>query len=155
MTTTTTVYLSKNGKKEIEKEINLLEQNLATLTDQLRELDKSDSREERMQRIEKIDQINIVEKALETKKNLLDQAKLFPRKRDALRVAIGSVVDLVDQKGQLIRYTLVDSVEANPSDGRISIRSPLGQSLLGKSVQQTIEWTGSKLTNQLQLVAIK
>ncbi len=155
MKTTTTVYLSKNGKKEIEKEVKGLESHLAGLQAELRELDKSDSREERMVRIEKLAQISNLEGTIDTKKNLIAQARQLPRKRDALKVALGSVVDLVDQSGQLIRYTIVDSVEANPSDGRISIMSPLGQSLVGKSIQQTIEWTGSKLSNQLQLVAIR
>jgi transcription elongation GreA/GreB family factor len=69
-------------------------------------------------------------------------------------VAIGSVVDLIDTQGKLIRYTIVDSLEANPSDGRISVKSPLGQSLLGKQIQDVIEWTAGVRTNRVQLVGI-
>lgn len=151
----TTVYLSKKGMKELRKSVAQLEKALSKAMNDLRELDKTDGHDERLARIEKLATIEGIESALNDKKLLLSEAKQLPRKRDALKVALGSVVDLVDQQGQLIRYTLVDSIEANPSDGRISIMSPLGQSLLGKTAQQTIEWTTRQLqTNRLQLVRI-
>ena len=69
-------------------------------------------------------------------------------------MVIGSVVDGMDQQGRLFRYTLVYSIEANPSDGRISIMSPLGQSLIGNTVQKNIEGSSRFQMNQLQLVRI-
>jgi len=155
MNTTTTIYLSKQGMKDLRKHISQLEHQQSKALNDLRELDKSDKREERMLLIEKLAALEAVESELSEKKQLMSEAKQLPRKRDAIRVALGSVVDLVDQQGRLMRYTLVDSIEANPSDGRISILSPLGQSLLGKTAQQTIEWTTRHLkTQQLQLVRI-
>lgn len=152
---TTTIYLSKKGMKELRKSIAQLEKALSKAMNDLRELDKTDGHDERLARIEKLATIEGIESALVDKKLLVSEAKQLPRKRDALRVALGSVVDLVDQQGRLIRYTIVDTIEANPSDGRISIKSPLGQSLIGKTVQQTVEWTTKHLqTNQLQLVRI-
>jgi len=155
MNTTTTVYLSKQGMKELRKRVRKLEHDLASATKELRELDKSEKRDERMALIEKLATLEAIETDLNEKKQLLSEAKLLPRKRDAIRVALGSVVELIDQQGRLLRYTIVDSIEANPSDGRISILSPLGQSLIGKTAQQTIEWTTKHLqTNRLQLVRI-
>jgi len=155
MNTTTTVYLSKQGIKDLRKHVSQLEHQLDRATQELRELDKLDKREERLTLIEKLAALETIESTLQEKRHILSEAKQLPRKRDALKVALGSVVDLMDQQGRLIRYTLVDSVEANPSDGRLSILSPLGQSLVGKTAQQTIEWTTKHLkTNQLQLVRI-
>ena len=57
--------------------------------------------------------------------------------------------------GRIIRYTIVDSIEADPSDGRISFKSPLGQNLLGKQIQDIIEWGNGLRTNQLRLVGIR
>lgn len=155
MNTTTTVYLSKRGMKELRKRVRQLEHGLASATKELRELDKSEKRDERMALIEKLAELEAIETELNDKRQLLSEAKRLPRKRDALRVALGSVVELIDQQGRLMRYTIVDSIEANPSDGRISILSPLGQSLIGKTAQQSIEWTTKRLqTNQLRLVRI-
>jgi len=155
MNTTATIYLSKQGMKELRKKVSQLEHQQSKMMGELRELDKSDKREERMVLIEKLASLEAIESELNEKKLLLSEAKQLPRKRDAIKVALGSVVDLVDQQGRLLRYTLVDSIEANPSDGRISVLSPLGQSLIGKTAQQTIEWTTRHLqTQKLQLVRI-
>lgn len=71
-----------------------------------------------------------------------------------MKVAIGSVVDLIDQSGRMIRYTIVESIEANPSDGRISAVSPLGSTLLGKTVQDIVEWGNGLQRNSFQLIKI-
>lgn len=151
----TTTYLSKKGMKEQKKQLSQSRRQLSVAMQELRDLDKIDGREERLARIEKLDRIESLENEIAEIEAHLASARPMPRKRDALKVALGSVVDLIDEQGRLLRYTIVDSIEANPSDGRISIMSPLGQSLLGKGVQQTIEWTTGKLhTRQLQLIAI-
>ena len=120
----------------------------------LRELDKTDGREERLALVEKLAAIETAESTLADKKRIQENSKPLPRKRDMFKVALGSVVDIIDTKGRLIRYTLVDSLEANPSDGRISVKSPLGQSLLGKQIQDVVEWTSGFTTNRVQLVGI-
>ena len=69
-------------------------------------------------------------------------------------MVLGSVVDLIDTNGRIVQYTLVESIEANPSDGRISINSPLGQSLIGRKVREIIEWGTESRINQMRLVSI-
>lgn len=50
-------------------------------------------------------------------------------------VVIGSRVTLVEKSTKdEEHYRLVGAAEANPSQGKISIESPLGKSLMGKSV---------------------
>lgn len=154
MDTVTTIYLSKKGMKELRKAISKLEREQQATIQSLRDLDKTDGREERLARIERLSQLEGIESELADKKLILSHAKLLPRKRDALKVAIGSIVDLIDTKGRIVRYTLVDTLEADPSDGRISIKSPLGKSLLGKQIKDIVEWSGGLRTNRLQLIAI-
>lgn len=154
MNTTKTTYLSKKGMKELKKDIARLERDRQEALGKLRELDKTDGHDERLERVEKLAHLDGIESELVDKRLLLSQAKLLPRKRDAIKVAIGSVVDLIDTSGRLVRYTLVDTIEANPSDGRISIKSPLGQHLLGKQLQDMVEWTNGLRTTKFQLVGI-
>ena len=149
-----TILLSKKGFKEIKKEIIRLEHERAEVIASLRDMDKTEIHDERLSRIEKLAQLESLESELHEKQQVLKSAKLLPTKRDRLKVAIGSVVDLVDQQGRLFRYTLVDSLEANPSDGRISIKSPLGQSLLGRTLKEDIEWMANSSKRRLQLVNI-
>lgn len=148
------IWLSKKGMKELKKKVAKLERQQAAAIAALHELDKVDTHDQRLERIERLAQLEIIESELAEKQAILRNAKLFPRKRDALKVALGSAVELIDMQGRLVRYTIVDSIEANPSDGRISIHSPLGKSLLGKTIQETVEWTTGLRKRQMQLVGI-
>lgn len=150
-----TILFSKKGLKELKKSIAQLERDRQKELQSLRESDKSLGRDERLSRIEKIANLEMIEAELEDKKMILASAKLLPSKRDRLKVAIGSVVELIDKRGRMFRFKIVDSKEVNPSDGRISALSPLGQSLLGKNVQDVIELNNNdKKTNWFKLIKI-
>lgn len=154
MNTTETIYLSKKGMKELKKAIAQLERDRHKTILELHEQDKTDGHDERLARVEKLAQLESIENELEEKKSLQLMAQLYPRKRDALKVAIGSVVELIDNSGRQVVYTIVDSIEANPSDGRISAKSPLGQSLIGKTISDSISWGKDLRKAQFQLIKI-
>ncbi len=154
MTTQQTTLLSKRGMKELHKKIAILERRQKDARAKLRELDKGTSYEDRLNQVEALAELEIIEEELVTQRELLHNAKLLPSKRARLKVALGSVVDLIDQQGRLFRYTLVNSIEADPTDGRISVDSPLGRNLLGKTVQDTIAFTTGRTSPSLQLVRI-
>ncbi|HEU4830717.1 MAG TPA: GreA/GreB family elongation factor [Candidatus Saccharimonadales bacterium] len=149
-----TILLSKKGMKELRKSVAQLEHDLQKALQNLRELDKTTGRDERLSRIEKLATIELIETELADKKLTLSNAKLLPSKPTRLQVAVGSVVELIDKHGHLFRYTIVESVEANPSDGRISTLSPLGQSLIGKTVRDIIQWGNGANANQFRLIRI-
>jgi transcription elongation factor GreA len=153
-TTLKIILLSKKGMKELRKSIAALEHDRLKAIQDLRELDKTSDREDRLNHLEKLATLDIIESKLQDKQLTLTLARLVPSKRARMQVAIGSIVDLIDQHGRMFRYMLVDSVEANPSDGRISVASPLGQNLVGKTVRDMIEWSAGLKMNQLQLVSI-
>lgn len=154
MNTSTPVYLSKKGMKELKKSIAKLERLVRNAQLDLRELEQGNSREERFERNERLSKLENLQAELIEKRQQFSRVKLLPRKRDAFKVALGSVVDLIDTNGRMVRYTLVDSMEANPSDGRISVSSPLGQSLLGRTSKEVVKWGRGSRVNCLQLVRI-
>ena len=151
----TTTYLSKKGFKELHKQINELEIREKALSAELRDIGRAKSRDDKLRRSDIIMNLENVHGKLSEKRAALKTAKPLPRKRDRLRIAIGSVVDLIDQQGQLFRYTLVDSLEADPSDGRISVDSPLGQSLLNRHATETISLGLGRTTRRLQVVGVR
>jgi transcription elongation factor GreA len=158
VTTTTaphkTTLLSKKGMRELKRSISQLEHDRHMTIKGLHEIDRTIGHDARLERIERLARLESIEAELADKRQILASAKLLPTKRARMQVAIGSVVDLIDQQGQLVRYTLVDSIEANPSDGRISIVSPLGRNLLGKTVRDIVEWSTGVQQNSLRLVRI-
>jgi transcription elongation factor GreA len=140
--------------KELKKDVNQLDKDRRKTIQALHDQEKTDNHDERLARVEKLALLESIEAELEEKRALVLSAKLYPRKRDAVFVAIGSVVELIDKNGRKVIYTVVDSIEADPSDGRISAKSPLGQSLLGKTITDTIKWGAGIRERQLQLVRI-
>ena len=61
---------------------------------------------------------------------------------DASKAFIGATVELKDlSRDEAIRYVLVAKEEADLKTGRISVVSPVGQALLGKSVGDVVEVT--------------
>lgn len=149
-----TVLLSKKGMKELRRSIAQLEHDRQAIRRSLRESDKSSGHDDRFERNERLQRLEALESELVEKQQTISRAKLIPTRRTRVKVAIGSVVDLIDQQGRIIRYTIVESIEANPSDGRISIASPLGSSLLGKTVQDIVEWGNGLQKGKFQLVGI-
>ena len=52
---------------------------------------------------------------------------------DSNVVRVGSLVSVKDEgSGKSLKYTIVGSTEANPSENRLSNESPVGQALLGR-----------------------
>lgn len=149
-----TILLSKKGMKELRKSVAQLEHGRLAAIRGLRECDKTTGHDDRFERIERLARLEAIEAELHEKQRALSQAKLIPSRRARIKVAVGSVVDLIDQQGRLFRYTLVESIEANPSDGRISAKSPLGSSLVGKTVKDVIEWGNGTAHGTMKLVRI-
>ena len=149
-----TVLLSKKGMKELKKTITQLEHDRAAVIRGLHDIDKTNGHDDRLDRIERLARLESLEAELAEKRQTISEAKLLPSKRARMKVAIGSVVDLIDQQGRLFRYTLVDTIEANPSDGRISVLSPLGRSLVGKTVKDIVEWSSGTHSSTFRLAKI-
>jgi transcription elongation factor GreA len=70
-------------------------------------------------------------------------------------VKLGSKVRVLNQDGDEEHYTIVGSVEANPSEGRISNESPVGSALLGKRVGDKVEAQIPAGTLKLKVIAIE
>jgi transcription elongation factor GreA len=47
-------------------------------------------------------------------------------------VGVGSVVHVKDEKGKSVKYTIVGSAEASPTEMKLSNESPVGKALLGR-----------------------
>ena len=59
--------------------------------------------------------------------------------RDAKRVFFGATVEVEDEEGESFTYTIVGVDEIDAPAGRISWQSPIGRSLLGKRLDETVK----------------
>ncbi|HSW98409.1 MAG TPA: GreA/GreB family elongation factor [Candidatus Saccharimonadales bacterium] len=65
--------------------------------------------------------------------HILSTAEVLRKPASKAQAQLGSQVT-IDLGGKKRVYTIVGSIEANPERGKVSDESPLGQSLLGKKV---------------------
>ncbi len=79
-------------------------------------------------------------KISEMEKNLSNARIINYDDLDASKVVILSTVKIKQNKtGKEFKYTIVSQAEANLRAGKISVNSPIGKGLLGKSIGDTAE----------------
>ena len=67
--------------------------------------------------------------------SVIDAAQL-----DSNVVRVGSLVSVKDEgSGKSLKYTIVGSTEANPSENRLSNESPVGKGLLGRKKGDSVK----------------
>ena len=70
-------------------------------------------------------------------------------------VEVENTIAVKDQDGRSIRYTIVGSTEADPSQGKTSNASPIGKSLLGKLIGEIAEVDVPSGKIRLEVIAIE
>ncbi len=154
--TANTVYLTKKGFKKLKKDLAQLKHDRQAVESDLREMDKKDNRDHSYARNEYLDRVAIIDQEIREKELYLRRAQILPRTQNAVEVMIGSVVDLIDRAtGRKSQYQIVESLEADPSQGRISIESPLGRQLVGKKPKDLVELNVGLKTRCLELTNIQ
>lgn len=85
---------------------------------------------------------------------LLSNAVVIEEKTAAGAVHVGSTI-VVETGSEKRTYTIVGSNEADPTAGKISNESPLGESFLGHKVGETVEVTTPVKTTIYKILEIK
>ncbi len=136
----------------VHKETYLTGEGLAKLETELEHL-RSVSRQEVAQRFQQAKELGgtvdnaeyevakneqaFIEGRILTLENMIKNAVLIPDDRKPSgKVEVGSEVTIKDSAGKEHTYTIVGSSEADPSQGKISNESPVGQALLGRKKGQ-------------------
>lgn len=69
-------------------------------------------------------------------------------------IDVGSAVTVSKEDGQVTHYTIVDSLEAAPHDGKISDASPIGSALLGRKIGDVVTVEVPNRTLKLTITAV-
>lgn len=132
-----TVNLTKQGKADLEAELKELIGRRPTIAERLQTArafgDLSENQEYSDARAEQ----KTVENRIAEIEEILKNAKVI-RNASHSKVSMGATVT-VTLSGKKFTYAIVGPVEANPLEGKISDKSPIGQALMGKKVGDTYE----------------
>jgi len=127
-----TVLLTQEGYKKLQEELKRREKKirieLQEVLNQMRS--QGDLKENDGYAIAIEDFQNNEDKILEIK-NILARSKIVKKKKVGI-IGIGSKVTIECEGGQLKSFDIVGVDEANPLEKKISYKSPIGSSLMGK-----------------------
>ena len=136
------IYLTKEGKVEKEKRLDYLKNvRRAEVVEKLKAAREFGDLSENSE----YDAARDEQRALEYEIQLLEETLRIAKIVDARKIntdviGVGTKVKLYDEEfDEEIEYSIVGSLESNPSKGLISNVSPLGKSLMGKKVGEVVE----------------
>lgn len=85
--------------------------------------------------------------------NILENVEIISQPTHKDVIELGNTVELKGSKGNK-KFSIVGSVEANPTEGKISDESPIGQALLGKKLGDDVEIKTPNATNSYKITSI-
>lgn len=132
-------YLTKGGfdklKEELEKRKRELRQKIASSIKEAKEQgdlsENAEYSEAKRQQRENESRIMYLENAVRT-------SEIIEKKKSTGQVEVGSEV-FVKNNGKKMTFNIVGSNEADPSQGKISNESPIGEAFLGAKKGEKIE----------------
>ncbi len=134
-------HLKKDKRKEIAQNLEFAK----ALGDLSENAEYHDAREEQAEVEERIMKIEYILKNSEI---------VAPHSSTTVDIGTTVTVKKEGEKGNIV-YKIVGSEEANMAEGKISFKSPLGQSMLGKKKGDTFEFTAPKGTFSYKVVGIE
>jgi transcription elongation factor GreA len=70
------------------------------------------------------------------------------------KVRLGSAVKLKTDTGQDAKFQIVGTMEADPLNGKVSDESPIGQALMGKTKDDTVEIKLGKQVTKYKIIEV-
>ncbi len=133
------VILTKEGKEELEKRLEYLKvTKRAEITERIKTAREfGDLSENAEYDAAKNEQAMIEGEILEIEEKL-KHAVIIKDTAKKGTVSLGSKVDFVDENGEEYSYEIVGTTESDVEQGRISNESPIGNALLGKKANESV-----------------
>jgi transcription elongation factor GreA len=150
------IFISRKGYQKMVEEVQQLKQRRPKISQAIQEArEKGDLKENAEYHAAKEELAHVQRRIAELESKLVT-AQLLEDQNDipSDKVYIGATVVVKDESGVEMTYTLADASEANPTEGVISVTSPIGQSLLGQPVNATVKVPMGKDAYTLRILKI-
>lgn len=86
-------------------------------------------------------------------KNVLKYSQVPDQDRSGI-VSIGSIVEIMIELARK-KYKLVGDFEANPSENKISYKSPIGSVIFGKKKGDIVQFTSPEGVKQVKILSVE
>lgn len=135
------VFLTKEGLSKLEAELENLHtvrrQEVAEKLHRAKELGGTENNAEYDNA--KDEQFWVEGRIIDLESMITNATIISEQKGRNHEIKVGSKVMVQNQDGKKESYILVDIMEASPSDGKISYKSPVGRALMGKKKGAKVE----------------
>ncbi len=131
--------LTQQGLQKLECELNSLKEKAALLVDRIEEVAQPDESGEDGLAVQLKEELEIVNSKIDQIEEALDCVEVIGKGGDCDCVDIGTRVTMKLTTGKVV-FDIVHEMEADPTSNKISDKSPLGQALLGKKVNQKVDF---------------
>lgn len=129
--------LTESGITELRTELEELKSRRNDIAERLRAAKAEGDLSENADYTAALEEQEYVEGRISEIEEILHNASVIESSNDSNVVELGNTVELQNE-GNPLSYTVVDSLESDPGEGKISQDSPIGQALLGAQKGETI-----------------
>ena len=149
------VYLTKDGRKALEKELEELETvGRREVADRIRHAKELGDISESGEYEDAKNKQAFLEGRIREIRNILMNAQMIDEDQtDRSIVRMGCVVTIRYEDGEEETWQLVGAAEASPRNGKISNESPIGKAILEKKVRQKV--TVQAPNGELKITVVK
>lgn len=130
--------LTASGVSELEKELVELKANRGEIAERIKTAREFGDLAENAEYSTARQEQETNESRISEIEHILENVELITQPKGKSQVGLGNTVSLKGKNGSKT-LTIVGSVEADPSAGKISDESPIGQALLGKKAGDKVE----------------
>lgn len=100
------------------------------------------------------DEQTLIEQRITQLEEVLNKAQIITPAQKSDFVVIGSTV-VVEMNNEIHKFTIVGSMEADPTEKKISNESPVGKAILGLKSGETIEVAVGPVKSKIKILEIR
>lgn len=132
--------LTESGVAELESELEKLKKRRTEVAERLKAAKELGDLSENADYTAALEEQEYVESRINEISDILQNVEIIKSPGDKDKVELGNTVTL-ETEGKDISYTVVGSLESDPTAGKISQESPIGKALLGAKKGDRVEIT--------------
>lgn len=133
-----TTKLTQEGLQKLENELTNLHQKQDLLVTRIEEVAQPDESGEDNLAIQLKEELEIINDKISQLETALESVEIIGQGNGLATIDIGCRVTMKLSANQ-VTFDIVHEMEADPTQNKISDKSPLGQALIGKKVDDTVD----------------
>ena len=147
-------HLTPDGVSELEAEVSELISQRSEVAERIKSAREFGDLSENAEYATARQEQERAENRISEIEHILQNVEVIKKPKGDSKVQLGSEVKLKSSDGKQKNYKVVGTVEADPSEGKISDESPIGMALLGNSVGDSVEIVTPMETVSYKIVEI-